>query len=105
MIKLLIPLVLLAAATLYKIYRDYQGDRRKAILDILLLFFLLFATGFSSYLRIYTPLLFFHLLLLLIGWINYYRYLFGGRPRLSLTLAPSLTILLFFLAGLTIPDQ
>jgi len=56
MIKLIVPLALLLLATLYKIWRDYEGDPKKAALDVALLLFLVGATLFGRYLRIYMPL-------------------------------------------------
>jgi len=99
MMKLLIPLAILALATIYKIWRDYEGDPKKAALDLALLLFLLFATLFARYLRIYIPLLLLHLILLGTAWIGYYLYLFGGRRRLWMIFSPLLSIALFFALG------
>jgi hypothetical protein len=99
MIKLVLPLALLALATLYKIYKDYEGDRKKALLDIVLLLFLLGATLFSKYLRVYMPLLVAHVVLLLLAWGSYYLYLFGRKKLHWLIFAPLLSIALFFLLG------
>ena len=100
MIKFALLLALVALATLFKIYKDFEGDRKKALLDIVLLLFLLSATLFSKYLRIYLPLLAAHILFLLIAWGSYYLYLFGRKKRLWLIFSPIVTIALFFLFGL-----
>ena len=100
MIKLILPLALITLATLLKIYRDFQGDKKRALMDTALLLFLLAVTLFSTHLRIYLPLLLAHILLLLVAWGSYYRYLFGGRRILWLMLSPLGTIALFFLFGL-----
>ncbi|MRJ02129.1 MAG: hypothetical protein GXO19_05025 [Epsilonproteobacteria bacterium] len=104
MIKVILPLALLALAVLYKIHKDFEGDLRKAILDVVLLLFLLFATGFTVYLRVYTPLLFFHISLLLVGWGSYLLYLFGKGRKIILILSPLVTIIAFFAAGLWFGD-
>lgn len=99
MIKLIVPLALLLLATLYKIWRDYEGDPKKAALDVALLLFLVGATLFGRYLRIYMPLLLLHIVLLIVAWIGYYLYLFGGRRRLWVIFSPLLSIALFFALG------
>jgi len=104
MMKLALLLAILAIVTLYKIYKDYEGDRKKALIDIALLLFLLVATGFSKYIRIYLPLFVLHLLLLVIAWGSYYLYLFGRKRQLLLILLPLASILLFFGAGLFFAD-
>ncbi len=102
--KLALFLAILAIVTLYKIYKDYEGDQKKALIDIALLLFLLVATGFSKYIRIYLPLFVLHLLLLMIAWGSYYLYLFGRKRQLLLILLPLVSILLFFGAGLFFGD-
>ena len=100
MMKFALVLALIAMATLYKIYKDYEGDRKKAAIDVGLLLFLIGVTLFSRYLRIYLPLLVVHLLLLIIAWGSYYRYLFGKKLVLWGIFSPIVSIALFFLFGL-----
>ncbi len=104
MIKILLPLAVLTLATLYKIYKDYEGDRKKAALDVILLLFLLFMSGFSRYLRIYSPLFFLHISLLIIAWGSYYLYLFEGTRRIYFIFSPLISTLLFFATGFLFGD-
>ncbi len=99
MAKLAILLALLFIVTMYKIYRDYEGDKKKFALDTALLLFLLFATGFSKYARIYLPLFVVHLVLVLFAWGYYYLYLFGRARSIISIFAPLLSIITFFILG------
>ena len=103
MIKVALLFALIGAATIFKIYKDFK-DFKKAALDVVLLLFLLFATTFSRYLRVYEPLLLFHLLLLLVGWGYYYYYLFFKAKRVYIVLAPLFSIILFFLLGFSVKE-
>ena len=98
--KLALLLTLLFLLAFYKIYKDYEGDRKKFALDIGLLLFLLFATGFSKYMRIYLPLFVAHIASLTVSWGYFYLYLFGKAQKIIYIFAPILTIGAFFLLGL-----
>ncbi len=99
MIKLGIFLAVLFVVTFYKIYKDYEGDKKKFALDLGLLLFLLFATGFSKYTRVYLPLFVIHLALTLFAWVWFYLYLWGHTKRILYIFAPILSIGAFFLIG------
>ncbi len=99
MIKLGIFLAVLFVVTFYKIYKDYEGDKKKFALDLGLLLFLLFATGFSKYTRVYLPLFVIHLALTLFAWVWFYLYLWGRTKRILYIFAPILSIGAFFLIG------
>jgi len=102
MVKFALFLVLLFLVAFYKIYKDYKGDRKKFILDITLLLFLLGATAFTQYARIYLPLLVAHLLLLIVGWGYFYLYLFGKVKSVVYVFAPLITIIAFFVIGMVV---
>ncbi len=99
MIKLGLFLATLFLLTFYKIYRDYEGDKKKFALDLGLLFFLLFATGFSKYARVYLPLFVVHILLTFFAWLWFYLYLWGRTDKIWYIFAPILSIGAFFLIG------
>ncbi len=104
MTKLYLVLAALFGLAIWRIYKDYEGDRKKALLDVAMLLFLLGATSFGRYLLIYRPLFWIHLLLLLIGWVFYFLYLFGYRRRLYLIFSPILSIITFFILGFIFGD-
>ena len=97
--RLALVLIILFLLAIYKIYKDYEGDKKKFVLDISLLAFLLFATYFDKYLRILLPLFIAHTLLLLFAWGWYYFYLFKKRVKIIYIFAPILTIGAFFILG------
>ncbi len=97
--RLALLLVLLFLVAFYRIYKDYEGDKRKFLLDIGMLLFLLAATGFSKYARVYLPLFVTHILLLLTSWGAYFLYLYGKSKRVFLIFAPILSIGAFFIIG------
>ena len=99
MSKLIALLVLLFLVAFYKIYKDYEGDRKKFAIDVGLLLFLIFATGFSKYTRVYLPLFFAHIIVLLFSWGYFYLYLFGKVKKIIYIFAPILTIGAFFVLG------
>ena len=99
MSKLVALLAVLFLAAFYKIYKDYEGDRRKFFIDVGLLLFLIFATGFSKYTRVYMPLFLAHILLLIFSWGYYYLYLYGKVEKIIYIFAPILTIGAFFILG------
>ncbi len=99
MIRLALFLAALFGVTFYKIYKDYEGDKKKFLIDIATLLFLIFATGFIKYARVYLPLLFIHLLLTIFAWIWFYLYLFGKTDKLLYVFTPILSIGAFFIIG------
>jgi len=99
MIKLSLFLATLFLLTFYKIYRDYEGDKKKFALDLGLLFFLLFATGFSKYARVYLPLFVVHIVLTFFAWLWFYLYLWGRTDKIWYIFAPILSIGAFFVIG------
>ncbi len=99
MIKLALLLTALFLVTIYKIYKDYEGDKKKFFVDTVLLLFLLFATGFSKYTRIYLPLFVVHILLLLFAWGYYYLYLFRKVKKIVYIFVPLFSIITFFILG------
>lgn len=98
--KLALLLIVLFLIAGYKIYRDYEGDKKQFAIDIALLLFLLFATYFDKYLRIVLPLFIAHTILLLFAWGWYYFYLFKKRVKIIYIFAPIITIGAFFILGL-----
>ncbi|NPA04202.1 MAG: hypothetical protein GXO61_04995 [Epsilonproteobacteria bacterium] len=102
MVRFALFLVLLFLVAFYKIYSDYKGDRKKFILDISLLLFLLGATAFTQYARIYLPLLVIHLLLLIVGWGYFYLYLFGKAKKIIYIFTPLISIVAFFVIGMVV---
>ncbi len=99
MIKLGMFLAILFVVTFYKIYKEYEGDKKKFLIDTGLLLFLLFATGFSKYARVYLPLLVVHLVLTLFAWIWFYLYLWNRTDKIWYVFAPILSIGAFFIIG------
>ncbi|BCD61996.1 hypothetical protein NitYY0826_C0864 [Nitratiruptor sp. YY08-26] len=99
MMKLALFLAALFLIVFYKIYSDYEGNKKKFILDLGLLFFLLFATGFSKYIRVYLLLLVVHIILLLTSWGAYIAYLYGKEKKTFLIFSPLISIIIFFLLG------
>ncbi len=99
MIKLAFLLALLFLVYFYKIYKDYEGDKKRFFIDVGLLLFLLAATGFSKYAIIYLPLLVLHLLLTLFAWGYYTLYLFRKVRSPFPVFVPLLSIGLFFAIG------
>ncbi|WP_281950659.1 hypothetical protein [Nitrosophilus kaiyonis] len=99
MVKFAIFLALVFLITFYKIYKDFEGDKKKFFLDIFMLIFLVFATIFSKYEWIYFPLFLTHIILLLFSWIYYYLYLFKKVDKIFYVFLPIITILAFFILG------
>ncbi len=99
MIKLGLFLATLFLLTFYKIYSDYEGDKKKFLIDTGLLLFLLFATGFSKYARVYLPLFVMHIVLTFFAWLWYYLYLWGRTDKIWYIFAPILSIGAFFIIG------
>ena len=97
--KLALLLIVLFSIAGYKIYKDYEGDKKRFIIDISLLLFLLFATYFDKYLRIFLPLFVAHTILLLFSWGYFYLYLYKKVSKIVYIFAPILTIGAFFLLG------
>ncbi|BCD67882.1 hypothetical protein [Nitratiruptor sp. YY09-18] len=102
MSKLAFLLAFLFLLTIYKLYRDYEGDKVKFVKDISLLLILLVFTGFTKYMRVYLPLFVVHIVLVLVAWGSFYLYLFGKTKNLWLIFTPIFSIGAFFLLGYSV---
>ncbi|WP_201335647.1 MULTISPECIES: hypothetical protein [unclassified Nitratiruptor] len=97
MTKFAFLLALLFIIGVIKIINEYEGDKRKFLLDLFLLLFLLSATGFSKYARVYLPLFVAHIVALFFAWGWFYIYLFKKTSKIYPVFFPLVTIALFFL--------
>ncbi len=93
-------------AVLGMIYYRYtkEKDKKGALFSIFFLVFLIGVTLFGKYLLIYKPLFVLHMILLVFGWIELFRYVFTKRANFYLLFSPFGTIVLFFVIGLIFAD-
>ncbi len=103
---LFVAALIIFFSVLGMIYYRYKKEKdvKAALLSVLFLVFLIGAALFGKYLLIYKPLFILHLIMLIFGWIEFFKYVFTKKTNFYLLFSPFYTIALFFVIGLIFAD-